>query len=53
MHGAVWPQDPAIFDRYNIVSEADLTAAADQLHTPFQQRQPARVVPLRQPKIGA
>lgn len=37
----------AIFDRYNIVDEADLTAAADKLHTHLQQRQPARVVPLR------
>ena len=37
----------AIFDRYNIVSEADLTAAADKLHTHLSQQPPARVVPLR------
>ena len=43
----------AIFDRYNIVSEADLTEAADKLHTHLQQRQPARVVPLRASKAGA
>ena len=42
----------AIFDRYNIVSEADLTDAADKLHTHLQQRQPARVVPLRVPNTG-
>jgi hypothetical protein len=43
----------AIFDRYNIVSGADLTDAADKLHTHLQQRQPARVLPLRAPKAGA
>ena len=43
----------AIFDRYNTVDEADLTAAADRLHTHLQQRQPARVVPLRAAKAGA
>ena len=43
----------ATFDRYNIVSEADLTAAADQLHLHLQQRQPARVMPLRAAKTGA
>jgi len=37
----------AIFDRYNIVSEADLTAAADKLHVHLSQQPPARVVPLR------
>jgi hypothetical protein len=41
----------AIFDRYDIVNEADLTAAADRLHNHLQQRrQPARVVPLRRRK---
>ncbi len=42
----------AIFDRYNIVSEADLTDAAGKLHTHLQQ-QPGtsgRVVPLCAPK---
>jgi integrase len=44
----------AIFDRYTIVSEADLTAAADQLHAHLQQqRSPARVVPLKASKTGA
>ena len=38
-----------VFDRYNIVSEADLTAATDRLHEHLQQRPPARVVPLRKP----
>lgn len=39
----------AIFDRYNIVSEADLTAAADRLQEHLHA-QPARVVPLK--KVG-
>jgi integrase len=43
-----------VFERYNIVSEADLTAAADKLHTHLQQqRSTARVVPLRAAKPGA
>lgn len=37
----------AIFDRYNIVSEADLTAAADKLHSHLQDQPRRRVVPLR------
>ena len=36
-----------VFERYNIVSEADLTAAADKLHTHLQRQAPARVVPLK------
>ena len=44
----------AIFERYNIVSEADLATAADQLHSHLQQqRSPARVVPLKASKAGA
>jgi integrase-like protein len=37
----------AIFGRYNIVSEADLTAAADKLHSHLQDQPRRRVVPLR------
>ena len=40
----------AIFDRYNIVSEADLTAAADKLQMHLSQQPPARVVPMKQLK---
>jgi hypothetical protein len=36
----------AIFDRYNIVSESDLTAAAERLHQHLQAQRP-RVVVLR------
>jgi Phage integrase family len=36
----------AIFDRYNIVSESDLTAAAERLHQHLQAQSP-RVVALR------
>ena len=43
----------AIFDRYNIVSESDLTAAADKLQSHLQQRSPARVIPLKAAKAGA
>ncbi|MBI3782615.1 MAG: tyrosine-type recombinase/integrase [Deltaproteobacteria bacterium] len=44
----------AIFDRYNIVSESDLTAAADRLQEHIEsQPTTARVVPLRSAKQGA
>jgi hypothetical protein len=36
----------AIFDHYNIVSESDLTAAAERLHQHLQAKKP-RVVALR------
>lgn len=37
----------AVFDRYDIVSEADLADAADRLQRHFQTVQPVRVLPLR------
>lgn len=37
----------AIFDRYNIVSEADLTAAADRLQSHLHEQPRRRVVTLR------
>jgi len=40
----------AIFDRYNIVSEADLTAAADRLHAHLQHQPRPQVVTLRTAK---
>jgi len=43
----------AIFDRYNIVSEADLTDAADKLHMHLQQREPGRVMPFRAVKSSS
>ena len=36
-----------VFERYNIVSQADLTSAVDKLHTHLSQQPPARVLPLR------
>jgi integrase len=40
----------AIFDRYNIVSEADLTAAADKLHSHLRDQPRRRVVQMRATK---
>ena len=37
----------AVFDRYNIVSEADLAGAATRLHQHLQATEPARVLPLK------
>lgn len=37
----------AVFDRYNIVSEADLADAAARLHQHLQATEPARVLPLK------
>lgn len=43
----------AIFDRYNIVGESDLTAVADRLQEHIEnQPTAARVVPLRTAKQG-
>jgi len=40
----------AIFDRYNIVSEDDLTAAADKLHMHLSKQPAARMLPLKPAK---
>lgn len=42
----------AIFDRYNIVSESDLTAAAEQLNTHLQQQPAGRVVAITHAQSG-
>ena len=51
VHGAVGSHDAPPSSSYNL-SDADVTAAADQLCTYRQQRQPARLVRLRVGKNG-